>query len=197
MHKSAFNVGGLFFDVYCSDGQLSVADIGSQNVNGTLRSHINENIKQYVGIDFAEGRGVDIVLTDPYKFPFDDNRFDRVVSTSCFEHSELFWLTFLEGMRIIKPDGVMYVNAPTLWDYHAYPVDCWRFYPDAGKALETWCKYNGMNSVLLESFILDSDGSAREWIGIYLKDSNYKHKYKNTVYDVLYTKNLRIVDWKN
>ena len=185
MHDSAFNTGRVFFDVYCSGESLIVADIGSQDVNGSLRSHAGPNIQQYIGIDFAEGNGVDVVLTNPYKFPLENESVDRVVSSSCFEHSELFWMTFLEGMRILKPNGVMYINAPAVWDYHGFPTDCWRFYPGAGKALETWARYNGLNSILLETYLMDASEYAKDWVGIYLKDAQYKSQYPVTTLEVL------------
>jgi len=182
MHTTAYNIGRVFFETYCN-GDLTVVDIGSQDVNGTLRDHAGQNIK-YIGVDFAEGRGVDVVLTDPYKFPIEDNIVDRVVSSSCFEHSEMFWITFMEGMRILKPDGVMYINAPAMWEYHGFPTDCWRFYPGAGKALETWARYNGLNSVLLETYLMDSGETNKDWVGIYLKDAQYREKYTKTTLEV-------------
>ena len=32
-------------------------------------------------------------------------------------------------------DWLFYLNAPSNGEFHRYPVDCWRFYPDAGGAL--------------------------------------------------------------
>jgi len=47
-------------------------------------------------------------------------------------------MTFREMTRIIKPDGIVYVNAPTAGVYHGFPGDNWRFYSDAGQALAYW-----------------------------------------------------------
>ena len=69
-------------------------------------------------MDFQVGPGVDLLLSDPYVFPLEDENCDVVLSSSCFEHSEFFWLTFLEALRILKPHGLLYINAPstgTLW----------------------------------------------------------------------------------
>lgn len=184
MHDSAYNTGRVFFEIYCNTGQLTVVDIGSQDVNGSLRDHAKENVN-YIGLDFVAGRNVDIVLTDPYKFPIETNSVDRVVSSSCFEHSEMFWLTFLEGLRILKPNGVMYINAPALWEYHGYPTDCWRFYPGAGKALETWANYSGHNTVVLETYLMRAGQDAMDWVGIYLKDATHRHEYTATTLDTV------------
>src|SRR5690606_22164720 len=94
----------------------------------------------YIGLDFEKAKGVDVLLTDPYTLPFENESVDVVVSSSCFEHSEMFWLVFAEILRILKPNGLVYLNAPSNGVVHRYPVDCWRFYPDAGEALATWGK---------------------------------------------------------
>lgn len=46
----------------------------------------------------------------------------------------------------------MYVCAPSNGPWHRYPVDCWRFYPDSGKALVSWGRKNGLSNVLLEQY---------------------------------------------
>jgi SAM-dependent methyltransferase len=149
MHPTAYEIGTLFFQVYGQPG-MRVLDVGSYDVNGTLRWAAPEGCR-YVGLDIAEGPGVDVVLTDPERFPFEDASFDLVVSTSCFEHDPLFWLTFLEMVRVVRPGGVIYVNAPSNGVYHAYPLDCWRFYPDAGLALVRWAQRRGHDLRLQES----------------------------------------------
>ena len=77
---------------------------------------------------------------------------DVVVSSSCFEHVEFFWVMFNEVLRVLKPAGLFYLNAPSNGDYHRYPVDCWRFYPDAAMALVRWGQRSGYRPALLESF---------------------------------------------
>ena len=55
-------------------------------------------------------------------------------------------------MRVLKPAGLLYINAPSNGDYHRYPVDCWRFFPDSGVALQNWANRNGYECAMLESF---------------------------------------------
>ena len=45
--------------------------------------------------------------------PFKDNSIDIVVSISVFEHVEFFWETYLEMLRILKPNGLLFINAPS------------------------------------------------------------------------------------
>lgn len=190
MHSSAWNTGQRFFQTYVANINYSVnlVEIGSSSVNGSLRDHRTSNITNYIGLDFAPGNGVDIVLADAYKFPLPDASADVVVTSSCFEHAELFWLTFLEALRILKPNGLLYCNAPSAWmAYHRYPQDCWRFWPDAAKALETWAKYNNLNSSVLESYISSpaADQDVADWVAVFLKDKTFENQYPYRMLDQL------------
>ena len=106
----------------------------------------------YVGVDIAAGPGVDIVLDDPHVLPFADGSFSAVVSTSCFEHDGMFWLSFLEALRVVAEGGYVYVSAPSNGWYHRHPRDCWRFYPDCGLSLVEWAHHQGVAAQLVESF---------------------------------------------
>jgi ubiquinone/menaquinone biosynthesis C-methylase UbiE len=150
MHDTAYEIGREFFNLYIKQSDR-ILEIGSQNVNGTLRD-FDSRCSEYVGVDLCPGPGVDIVLTDPYKFPFKKSHFDAVISSSCFEHDQMFWLTFLEMVRVLKPKGYIYISAPSNGNYHCHPVDNWRFYPDAAIALETWARQKGKNISLVECF---------------------------------------------
>jgi SAM-dependent methyltransferase len=172
--------GKDFLETY-SSGMHSgiVLDIGSQNVNGSL-SEVCPKKLSYVGVDFIEGHGVDVVLKDPYSLPFPDNHADIIVSSSCFEHSEMFWRVFLEILRVLKPSGVFYLNVPSNGSFHRYPVDCWRFYPDSAKALVTWAKFNGIQACLLESFTSAQENDVwNDYVAVFLKDENCIHLYPN------------------
>ena len=150
MHPSALDNGRLFFQTYVHKA-CRVLEIGAQDVNGSLRQLAPPGC-DYVGVDFVAGPGVDVVLEDPYSLPFADGSADVVVSSSCFEHVEFFWLMFNEVLRVLRPAGLFYLNAPSNGDYHRYPVDCWRFYPDAAMALLRWGQRSGYRPALLESF---------------------------------------------
>ena len=151
MHPSASELGRLFFQFYWKDGFRRILDIGSLVVNGSLRQY-RPPAAEYVGIDLSEGPGVDLVLEDPYQYLFPPGHFDLIVSTSCFEHDPMFWLTFLEASRVLSPSGFLYINAPSNGWYHTHPWDNWRFYPDAALALESWGRRSGCPMNVIESF---------------------------------------------
>jgi SAM-dependent methyltransferase len=197
MHATAMMNGQRFFDCYgrhySTEGQGRVIDIGSLDVNGSLRDLARGRF-EYIGVDFTAGAGVDLVLSDPYRLPFPDQTADIVVSSSCFEHSEMFWLVFLEVMRILRPRGLFYLNAPSNGIFHQMPVDCWRFYPDSGVALVSWGRRNGVNAVLLEWYNSGqgSDGW-NDFVAVFLRDQGHEYEFPERITDTFSDfKNARV-----
>jgi len=184
MHPSAMENGKMFFETYVSGMKgAKLVEIGSQNVNGSLRSVCPPDI-DYVGIDFVEGDGVDIVLDDPYNLPLVTESVDIVVSSSCFEHASMFWLTFNEVMRILKPHGLFYLNAPSNGLFHRYPVDCWRFYPDAAHALSTWAKYCGFNAAVIETYTSRQQVDVwNDFVAVFIRDEGSISAYPRRILD--------------
>jgi len=186
MHYSSLQNCQQFFESYGESINIiapnaHVVEIGSQDVNGSLRTLCPEQFK-YTGVDFVAGKGVDLILDDPYRLPFDSESVDVVLSSSCFEHSEMFWLLYIEIMRILKPTGVFYLNVPSNGELHRWPVDCWRFYPDSGRALISWAKRNGMNPQLLESYTSTQIGDQwNDFVAVFLKNETNTEKYPNRI----------------
>lgn len=184
MHLSSFRNARRFFETYAGNlKDATVVDIGSRNVNGSIKDVCPPRFR-YVGVDFEAGAGVDVVLDDPYKLPFADGSVDVVVTNSCFEHSEFFWLLFLEIVRILKPHGLFYLNAPSNGPFHRYPVDCWRFYPDSARALVSWAKRNGYDPLLLESFTSRQDFDVfSDFVAVICKDRAQAGQYVRRIVD--------------
>ncbi len=152
VHDTAYLHGRLFFELYVNDGIRTVVELGSQNVNGSIRDHCPAAV-HYIGLDMAQGDGVDVVVDPGQPLPLAAASVDAVVTSSAFEHDTCFWDTFLELVRILRPGGLLYVNVPSNGGFHRHPLDCWRFYPDAGVALVQWAARRGMAVSLVESFI--------------------------------------------
>ena len=152
MHDTSREIGNKFIELYCQADYQKILDIGSMNIGGSLKDYCPSTV-EYTGVDIEAGEGVDIVLDDPYLFPFKEKSFDIIVTSSTFEHNQMFWLTFCEMSRVLKDGGYMYINAPSNGAFHQYPYDNWRFYPDAGVALEKWANRNGYQINIVESFI--------------------------------------------
>jgi SAM-dependent methyltransferase len=152
MHTSAMTTARAFFAAYWQPGYRRILDVGSRDVNGSLRE-VAPEAAVYIGVDMVAGPGVDQVIDDSLKLPFADGDFDVLVSSSCLEHDPCFWLTVAEMARVVRPGGLIYLNMPSNGPYHGYPGDHWRFYPDSGPALAGWLQRLGWSVCLAESFI--------------------------------------------
>lgn len=186
MHATAENNARRFFTTYVSKvSNPTIVEIGSQIGGGGTEFNIRSLSPQnstYIGIDLEKMPGVDVILEDPYKFPLEDNSVDFIVTSSCFEHIEFFWLTFLEGIRILKPSGVFYINAPSIGAFHRYPMDYWRFFPDSAHSLSNWGVRNGYNCAVLEQYTSDKENDIwYDYVGIFIKDKSYISNYPDRV----------------
>ena len=82
----------------------SVLEVGSCNVNGTIRTYF-ENCN-YTGVDVGAGPCVDVVCSG-HEYAGPDNFYDLVISTECFEHNPFWFQTFLNMIRMCKSGGMV------------------------------------------------------------------------------------------
>ena len=171
MHSTSIENMKKFYKEYLKDGN-SILDIGAKKYHGhqSYKDILPNNIKniEYTGTDIVEGKNVNIVLTDPYNWKnvISDNTYDIVISGQTFEHTEFFWVTFQEMVRVTKEGGYICIIAPSRGKIHRYPVDCWRFHPDGMVALAKYTK-----TELLNSYI--SEGGWGDCVGIFQKHLKY------------------------
>lgn len=144
MHESSFAHMRRLVAQLDRSTKLQVLDIGSYDVNGSYRTLFDAADWTYTGVDLEAGPGVDIALASPYRLPLASASFDVVLSGQAFEHVEFFWQTWLEMLRVARPGALIFLIAPSRGPEHRYPQDCWRFYPDAYRAL---AKFGGCELV--------------------------------------------------
>lgn len=193
MHASAYQTARQFFEVYAIALPFgTVVEIGSRQAaeeQRTLRTLCPSHL-DYVGLDLEPGINVDIVMNDPYVLPLGDDAIDIVLCTSVFEHCDFFWELFEQILRVLKPGGLIYVNAPSNGYVHRHPVDCWRFYPDSGVALAGWGSRRGHDVALLESFIADEDRHENpeeiwnDFVGVFVKGRDKAAMYPQRMMDM-------------
>lgn len=83
--------------------EVVVLDVGSGDINGNNR-YLFEDSK-YVGNDVAEHANVDFVCRTK-DLPFEDERFDTIVSTECFEHDPEYKQSILKIIQMLKKGGL-------------------------------------------------------------------------------------------
>lgn len=137
MHPEAQELFRKFLQKYYSgEGVPRILDVGSYNVNGSLKDLLQEYLGilvttktpeahqktprklDYVGLDQQKGPNVDVV-GDAHRIPFEGESFDMIISSSCFEHDQMFWVTFSEMSRVLKPGGILYICVPSTGPYQA------------------------------------------------------------------------------
>lgn len=90
--------------------QKRILEIGSYNVNGSIREYFEGST--YVGVDIMAGPGVDIVCSgDRVADP--DGTYHLTVSCECFEHNPHWRATFLNMYRMTKSGGIVLFTCAT------------------------------------------------------------------------------------
>jgi len=80
-----------------------VLDVGSGDINGNNR-FLFENC-EYNGNDVIKANNVTIV-SKTKDLPFENNTFDAIISTECFEHDPEYKESLIKIYNMLKPDGL-------------------------------------------------------------------------------------------
>lgn len=108
-------------------------ELGSYNINGTIRDAFQQYSTEYIGVDQSAGPCVDLVMNNHVVLDyFGPNSFDTVICCETLEHDNMFWNTVSIIHNLIKPNGYLFVSTPTFgFPLHRFPKDYWRFGEDA------------------------------------------------------------------
>ena len=161
MHKSSYDKMNWFKNNYLNENDaLEILDVGSLDTSGNdynYRSIFNNPNWIYTGLDFVDGKNVDIVVEDIYSwFEIENNSYDIVVCGQLFEHLGFFWLTMAEIDRVLRPGGFCCIIAPSGGPKHgAADTDCYRFYEDGMRALAKYVDF--------EILHVSTDVDAKPW----------------------------------
>jgi SAM-dependent methyltransferase len=89
-------------------GQANVLEIGSQDINGTVRDYFEENAN-YLGLDLGMAKGVDWTIPgELVELP--DQWASACISTECFEHAATWEQILLNMIRITREDGLLILS---------------------------------------------------------------------------------------
>lgn len=101
-----------------------VLDVGSYNVNGSLR----DVLPITWGVDMRAGPGVDQVCpVENLAAEFGAESFDHVCSADALEHMQDWDAALSNLWAVLKPDGYLFLTmANPKKGYHGHPHDYWR-----------------------------------------------------------------------
>jgi len=88
-----------------------VLDVGSGDINGNNRNLFLNC--EYNGNDVIQTKNVTIV-SKTKDLPFEDNYFDTIVSTECFEHDPEYKLSFEKIYKMLKPNGLFFFSCASI-----------------------------------------------------------------------------------
>lgn len=168
MHASSLDNMQWCRDQYISTamldrGPLTVLDVGGADCNGGYAELFQPPRFDYRTADIDGTADVDFLMTSPDIIPAEDGAFDIVISGQMLEHAEFFWQVFEEMARVLANDGLLFLIAPSAGPIHKFPVDCYRFYPDAYRAL---AKLAGLELVAV---FHDDRGPWNDLVGIFAR----------------------------
>lgn len=128
---------------------VSVIEMGSLNINGTVRDFFDAT--KYVGVDLDEGPGVDLV-SPAQEVGFQDGSFDVSVSAECFEHNP-YWAETFQNMYRLASKFVIFTCASDGREEHGTR----RSHPSTSPFTLDWDYYRNLNEKDFRSiFDIDS-----------------------------------------
>jgi len=178
------------YDIGNKEG-LCVLEIGSREVTGPSNAREEFSKAKYVGFDFYPGKNVDVV-GDAHKLSsyFGENeKFDIIYSSACFEHFAMPWVVATEIAKLLKVGGIVFVETHFSYQSHERP---WHFFQFSDMALRTLfsnalgfeCIESGMSNPIVGRFSSLADGYLRyrpipglfchtEYLGRKVRDVGY------------------------
>lgn len=160
-----------------------VIEIGSRDVNGTIRPKIElYGPSEYVGVDIEKGPGVDkICYGEDLVETFGKESFDVIISTEVLEHVKNWKKVISNIKNICKSNGIIIITTRSYgFPYHGFPYDFWRY------------EFKDMNHIFSDCEIMKIDKDP-ELPGIFIKVKKPNNFLENDLskyelYNILFNK---------
>jgi len=115
---------------------MRILEIGSREVTGESSARKEFSLAKYIGFDYYPGKNVEVV-GDAHKLSSyfeDQEKFDIVYSSACFEHFAMPWIVAVEISKLLKIGGIVFVETHFSYSSHERP---WHFFQFSDMALRT------------------------------------------------------------
>ena len=113
---------------------MKILEIGSREVTAKSFARNEFTNATYIGFDLYPGKNVDVVgdahrLSSYFR---DEEKFDIIYSSACFEHFAMPWVVAVEISRLLKIGGFVFVETHFSYASHERP---WHFFQFSDMAL--------------------------------------------------------------
>ena len=176
-------------------GGVRILEIGSREVTGGRNRNKLLNA-DYVGFDYYAGNNVDVVgdvhkLSSYFK---EDEKFDIIFSSACFEHFAMPWIVATEIAKMLKVGGILMIETHFSFSSHERPWHFFQFSDMAlkclfSKALGFECIEAGMSNPIVGRFSSLADN--------YLRNKPVGGLYCHSEYLGKKINNVINFDWNN
>jgi len=115
-----------------------VLEVGSYDVNGSVRPLVEaHHPAMYVGVDQADGPGVDLVVSAAdLVASFGRDMFDVVICAEMLEHVVDWRPCVAQMCEVTKPGGMLLLTTRSPgFPYHPFPIDSWRYTLDVTRRI--------------------------------------------------------------
>lgn len=114
----------------CDKEGMEILEVGSRCVVSSIKEHFKK--ANYTGFDYYAGENVDVVGDAHRLSTYFDKKFDLIFSSAVFEHLAMPWVASLEMIKLLKPNGYVFVETHYSYSSHERP---WHFFQYSENAL--------------------------------------------------------------
>lgn len=143
----------------CDKEGMDVLEVGSRRVTGSVRQYFKK--ADYTGFDYYPGENVDIVGDAHQLSKYFEKKYDLIYSSAVFEHLAMPWVVALEMIKLLKPNGYIFVETHYSYSSHERP---WHFFQFSENALSVLfpekfgikCIKKGCSNLMKGEFLKES-----------------------------------------
>jgi SAM-dependent methyltransferase len=173
---------------------MRILEIRSREVTGESNDRKEFSKAEYVGFDYYPGNNVD-VTGDAHKLSSyfnEEDKFDIIYSSSCFEHFAMPWIVATEIAKLLKVGGIVLIETHFSFSSHERPWNFFQFSDMAlrvlfSEALGFECIEAGMSNPIVGRFSSLADD--------YLKNKTVGSLYCHSEYLGKKIRDVENFDW--